>query len=239
MHFKKWSLFFCLFLFILTTSGCVNIKERRTITKSKKVLAKRDKDIEELVEVRGELKRILEMKIKTVRLLESTDRLLGKKYMEIGSYRLAEDSLLEAEGLMPYNAFIKNDLGECYYFLAISAIEDEERLEFLSKSKRYYQKALDIKPDLLDARYGLGILLFFGFDDGIGAIDEMKAILEYDPDYIDAHFALGRFYYEMGELGKSLNEYITLTRILPRTSPRKTKAEENIIRINRELGINE
>ena len=64
-------------------------------------------------------------------------------------------------------------------------------------------------------------------------------MLDYDPKNIDAHFALGRFYYETGELGKALNEYLTLTRLLPRSSPKREKVEENILKINRETGIDE
>jgi cytochrome c-type biogenesis protein CcmH/NrfG len=65
----------------------------------------------------------------------------------------------------------------------------------------------------------------------------MKRILENEPDNVEAHFALGRFYYERNEYGKSLGEYIALTRILPQGSERRKKAEQNILRINSELGI--
>lgn len=239
MYFKNRYLLFNLLIVIFFISGCDSGEDRRAIVKGKKALDRQTKDTEELNRVRGELRRTINRKIQAVKLLESASRVLGKKYLELGSYYLAEEALLEAEFLKPYNAFIKKDLGECYYFLGLAALEYEERDDFFLKSRQYYLKTLELEPDLTEARYGLGLLLFFGFDEADWAIGEMQKILEQEANHIGAHFALGRFYYESGELNKSLGEYITLTRILPRNSPKKKKAEENIIRINREMGSNE
>lgn len=239
MSFKKGCFPIALIFLAVLLSGCGSFTDGKAIRQGKKILGKRNVEIEELVKVRGSLKRVIENKIKAVRLLESTNRLLGRKYLEIGSYNLALEAFAEAEMLMPYNAFIKRDLGECYYFLGLSVVNENEKGKFFARSKQYYEKALEINADLLEARYGLGILLFFGFDDTSGAIDEMKRILGKEPNNIEAHFALGRFYYETGELGKSLGEYITLTKMLPKNSPKMRKAEDNILRINREMGINE
>jgi hypothetical protein len=52
---------------------------------------------------------------------------------------------------------------------------------------------------------------------------------------VDARFALGRYYYELEEYSKALGEYIEITNILPKSSPRRAKAEENIMQINREM----
>jgi cytochrome c-type biogenesis protein CcmH/NrfG len=223
----------------MATAGCGYYKANRAVARGRRVIAQREKDVEDLEKVRGELRRVIDMKIKAAQYLESSLRLLGTKYMEVGSYSLAKDALAEAELLQPYNAFIKKDLGECYYFLALSTVDSEERQASLEMSGLYYRKSLDIKPDLLEARYGYGLLLAFGYDDWGSAIEQVKLMLDYDPENIDAHFALGRFYYEIGDLGKALNEYLTLTRLLPRSSPRQKKVEENILRINRETGIDE
>jgi tetratricopeptide (TPR) repeat protein len=224
-----------LLVFIILLEGCGGMRERWTIYKSKRYLARETVDMQELEDVRGNLRKIIEVKIKAVDMLEATNRLLGRKYMESGSYHLAREVLEEAEYLKPKSAFIKKDLGECYYFLGASALEIGDRESYYSKSKKYFQKALDIMPGLIEARYGLGLLLFFGYGDTDAAIIEMKLILEFNPNNVDAHFALGRFYYEADEFGKSLGEYITLTRILPKGSQKKAKAEGNILIINREL----
>ena len=229
----------CLVFLCFFIEGCGGLGDKRIIAKSRKALARQQKDTEELVKVRGELKRIVERKVYAVRLLENIDRVLGRKYLELGSYNLAEEALLEAEYLKPYSPFIKKDLGECYYFLGLSAIDQDKKKDYFSKSRNYFEKTLELDPGLVEARYGLGLLLFFGFSDVKAAIGEMQKVLEVDKNHVGARFALGRFYYENGELNKSLGEYITLTRILPSSSPKKKKAEENILRINRELGNNE
>jgi tetratricopeptide (TPR) repeat protein len=233
---KWWFLFIELLAVVLLLTGCENFNGRRTIWQSERLLAKREKDIEELDEMRGRLRKIIDMKVQAVELLESTNRLLGRKYMEIGSYNLAREVLIEAEFLKPNNAFIKKDLGECYYFLALSSSDGDTKDKNFTIAREYYESSLSLSPDLIEARYGLGLLLFFGFNNVSGAIGEMKQILTYEPENVEAHFALGRFYYEIDELGKSLGEYLTLTRILPRGSQKLKKAEENIIKINREMG---
>jgi tetratricopeptide (TPR) repeat protein len=238
VKFKRWQpIIIVVLLANFLYTGCGYQKERRMVQRSKKVLAQERKSVDELVHIRGELRRVIELKLQSVKLLEDVNRLLGEKYMELGSYNLAEEVLLEAEFLMPHNAFIKKDLGQCYYFLGLSALDKNDQLKFFSKSRAYYTKALEIDPELIEARYGLGLLLFFGYNDAFAAIDEMKEILESDPENVDAHFALGRFYYEIGELGKALGEYIELTRLLPGGADRRKKAEENIIKINREMGM--
>jgi tetratricopeptide (TPR) repeat protein len=227
--------FLCFFLFF--AAGCGNLEERRTIWKANKIIGQETKEIDELQEVRGKLKRIIHRKIQAVELLETANRVLARKYMNIGSYNLAVEVLKEAEHLKPNSAFIKKELGECYYFLAQSVAVPGDDEDYFSLSRRYYEASLSLDPDLLSARYGLGLLLFFGFGDVSGAIEEMKKILEAEPDNVDAHFALGRFYYETNDLGKSLGEYIAITRILPHGSDRRKKAEQNILRINSELGV--
>jgi tetratricopeptide (TPR) repeat protein len=163
---------------------------------------------------------------------------LGRKYLEIGSYNLALESFKEAEYVNPNSAFVKKELGECYYLLGRSAVEQQEKDGYYSLSRKYYKAAIAIRPEFPAARYGYGLLLFFAYGDVYGAIEQMKQILSIEPENIEAHFALGRFYYEIGDLGKSLGEYLALNRILPKDSPKRDQVEENILRINRELGAN-
>jgi len=232
---------FVLFItfFLISFGGCGYRKEFRELRSAKRVLSKEKKQVEEIEKIRGQLRRIIDMKIRAVELLESADRILGRKYMEIGSYALARDVLKEAEQLKPRNPFIKKDLGECYYLLGTSEVNKEKQAEYFSISKKYLMKALEINPDFIEAHYALGLLLLFGYKDNERALNEMKKVLSYDPNHIEAHFALGRIYYEMGELGKALNEYITLLRILPKDSYRRKKVEDNIMRINQERGIHQ
>jgi tetratricopeptide (TPR) repeat protein len=221
---------------LLLTSGCGYWDEQRDIAKARDLLGQDEKSIEELASARGRLKRIIDMKITAVNQLEDVDRLLGRQYLIAGSYNLAREALEEAEHLKPHSEFIKKDLGECYYFLGASALDKEEQQRLFERSRAYYLRALDVRGDFAEARYGLSLLLYFGFNDIEGAIEQMQQVLVEDARNVDARFALGRYYYEMGEYSKALGEYIEITRILSKTSPRRTKAEDNIIQINRELG---
>ena len=216
-------------------TGCGYIKERRILSESSKVLSDPDRNVEELDSIRPGLRRIIDMKLQAVNQLEVVNRVLGRRYLVAGSYNLAREALEEAEFLQPYSAFIKKDLGECHYFLGASAPDQEDRDENFKKSQAYYKKALEIDPELLEARYGFSLVLYYGFDDVQGAIDQMKVVAEQDPENVEARFALGRYYYELGEYSKALGEYIEITNILPKSSPKREKAEANIMKINREM----
>jgi tetratricopeptide (TPR) repeat protein len=221
---------------VICLPGCGYYEEKRTLSEGRKILSRQERDVEELVSVRMGLRKIIDMKIRAVNQLEDVNRVLGRQYLIAGSYNLAREVLEEAEYLKPYSEFIKKDLGECYYFLGASALSAEERNRDFEKSRAYYTKALEINNDLLEARYGLSLLLFFGFNDVEEAVEQMKLVVERDSRNVDAHFALGRYYYELGEYSKALGEYLEITRILPKNSPRRIKAEENIMEINREMG---
>jgi cytochrome c-type biogenesis protein CcmH/NrfG len=218
-------------------TGCGLSKDRMAIYRARQSIEKRNRDPEELSKVRGRLKEIVKTKLQAARYLDTANRVLGRKYMEMGSYNLAEEALREAEYLNPNNAYIKMDLGECCYLLSQSAMDEDRKNEYLVRSRNYYRKAIELKTDLTEARYGYGLLLFFGFKDTQGAIGEMKKILGDEPRHVDAHFALGRFYYESGDSGKALREYLLLTELLPKSSPRRKKAEENIEKITREQAV--
>ncbi|MFW6181929.1 MAG: tetratricopeptide repeat protein [Spirochaetota bacterium] len=224
---------------VLGAGSCGLHEERAAVSGARRVLGREKKSTEELEKVRGRLRRVVELKVEAASLMREVNRLLGRKYLEMESYNLAEEALLEAEHLAPASPYIKKDLGECYYYLATAAMEEDRRERCLELSLGYFHKAVELKPDYVEARYGLGLVLFFGYQDVGGAVDQMKRVVDAEPDNVDARFALGRFFYEQGELGKALNEYLEITRILPRSSSRRARVEENILQINRELGTEE
>jgi len=231
----KVSFVLCIALVMIGLAGCGNLKEKRILSESRKVLSDPDREIEELESIKPGLRRIIDMKLQAVNQLEAANRALGRRYLVAGSYNLALEALEEAEFLQPYSAFIKKDLGECYYFLGASALDQLVRDDNFEKSRTYYEKALEIDPELLEARYGFSLVLYYGFDDVRGAIEQMKVVVERDPENVEARFALGRYYYELGEYSKALGEYIEITNLLPRSSPKREKAEMNIMQINREM----
>jgi tetratricopeptide (TPR) repeat protein len=232
----KGAILVCSAAVLIVTTGCGYYDERHDLRKAGDVLGEQEWSVEELKNVRGRLKRIIDLKIQAVDRLEEVDRALGHQYLLAGSFNLAREVLEEAEYMKPHSAYVKKDLGECYYFLGASALDREEKERYFERSLTYYNKALEIRADLTEAHYGLGLLLYFAYNDVEGAVEEMKRVLAQDSRDVDARFALGRFYYEMGEYSKALGEYLELTRILPKGSPRRIKAEDNILQINRELG---
>ena len=126
-----FAIYLVLLCFFIT--GCGGNGDKRAISNSRKALAREKKDMEELVKVRGELKRVVERKVYAVKLLESIDRVLGRKYLELGSYNLAEEALLEAEFLKPHSPFIKKDLGQQkkIFYKVILLLHFMERIDII------------------------------------------------------------------------------------------------------------
>jgi tetratricopeptide (TPR) repeat protein len=80
----------------------------------------------------------------------------------------------------------------------------------LKKARFYYEKSLEIEPDYSSSAYALSVLLFFELDEKEKAVKILENITAKKKSFYIAHFALGRFYYELGELKKSLNVYESL-----------------------------
>lgn len=63
-----------------------------------------------------------------------------------------------------------------------------------NRAREFFEKAIDVEPQLTVARLNLGVLLSSDFEDGGGAKDQYMQILEYDPTEPRAHNNLGNYY---------------------------------------------
>jgi tetratricopeptide (TPR) repeat protein len=111
----------------------------------------------------------------------------------------------------------------------------------IDKAIRHYRRALEINPGMKDAAYGLALVLYYEKDQKKRAMEIVGKIIESDPTYYRARFALGRMRYESGNLPGALTVYENLYEDLkkrpdsPRIQEFKEKASDNITRIMSEL----
>ncbi len=162
---------------------------------------------------------------------------LGIKYAEMKSWTPAIDTLTKAIEHGQSGAYV-------HYWLAIAYANRGNELKNkndIDKAEASYKRALEKIPSLTNAEYGLALLYFYLKDDRPKAVQMMTGLIRKKPDYYDAHFALGRFYYETGDKQKSLSVYQNLYSLLDskkesfQVTELKKKCSENITQLMLEL----
>ena len=161
---------------------------------------------------------------------------LGGKYNEKGAWDPAIDALQKALGYGRNTPLVHYQLAIAYANRG-TQIENKDDID---KAQIHYEKALQMDPNFIEAKYGLAILLFYQKDNRSKALQLMEEITKQKPTFYRARFALGRFYYENKDLNKSLSVYQDLYTDLekmdsPLAKEYKQACKENIQRITTEL----
>lgn len=161
----------------------------------------------------------------------------GMDHLEAGNFLAAEESLREANALMPNRVSVvtnlsavlleQNKLSEAKAFAQQAVALDPtnhqgwSNLGYCSASLGepaaavpYFWKAIEIQPDYVEAYSNLGNTLV-----DLGRLDEAEAIyrraLKIHPDYADAHSNLGNTLMDMGRLKEAEASYQKALKIAP------------------------
>lgn len=176
----------------------------------------------------------------TVSRLAEQYNLIGTFYLERHLWDLTIDAFTNS---MKYG----NKSADAFYSLGLAyanrGIEKNSK-EDIDKAEFNYRKAIEIRSNLLDAKYALSILLFYHRPDGkVEAQSLINEILMKNNSYYQARFANGRFNYELGNKEKALTIYQELAADLEKLPPSgisndyKTECQNNITRIMSELSM--
>jgi tetratricopeptide (TPR) repeat protein len=164
---------------------------------------------------------------------------LGQKYLDRHSWDLSIESFEKALMYGKNTAIVHYSLGLAY----ANKGKDLMKKEDIDRAEAQYKKALGISGDYSDARYALGVLLFYEKDDKEEGIKMMEQLVMSNRNYYRAFFALGRFYYEMNKPEKSLAVYEDVYSELQKKSADskyiqeyKDIAKQNIDQLMQEIG---
>lgn len=164
---------------------------------------------------------------------------LGQKYLDRHSWDLSIESFEKALMYGKNTAIVHYSLGVAY----ANKGKDLMKKEDIDRADAQYRKALEISGDYSDARYALGVLLFYEKDDKEDGIKMMEQLIMRNRSYYRAFFALGRFYYEMNKPEKSLAVYEDVYSALEKKSADskyiqeyKDIAKQNIDQLMQEIG---
>ncbi|NIR48211.1 tetratricopeptide repeat protein [candidate division KSB1 bacterium] len=79
----------------------------------------------------------------------------------------------------------------------------------------YYNQAIEIAPDYIDAHYDLGVALYHRARVN-EAIKEFQTVLELDPDYHAAHYRIALCYQHVGKLNAAIHHFLESTVVTPK-----------------------
>lgn len=133
--------------------------------------------------------------------------------------RAALAGFLAAEKEAPQNAFILQKIARQYSDLVVEQMTDEERRRYATLALAYAEKAAALEPrnavNVLSVAIARGKLaVYSGTREKIRLSRLVKAdaerALEIDPAYAWAHHVLGRWHYEVSELGATARLLVRL-----------------------------
>ncbi len=179
--------------------------------------------------------KVIAMKINAAEYQALVYRKLGKYSMKYDHWNDALRYYKLAAKILPNEGVLHSKIGVCYSQLSRSETDETKKMKLIKAAEKEYEVALKLSPKLIDPYYGLGIINFYVYQNYMKGIKYMAKVLSIDPKNIDAHFALGRFYYEIGEPGKALEFYKALLSLVPEKAPRYKRVKENISKIYSQL----
>ncbi len=223
---------FVLVVLMLVVSGCSSKMEKVYNRAKKYSKSQKPEDWEKAIK---EYDKVIAMKINAREYQALLYRKLGKYSIKYEHWNDAFKYYKKALEILPNEGILHYKLGLCYSQLSRSQTDRDKKMEFVDKAVKEYKIALQLNPRLIDPYFGLGIIYFYIYKDYTQGIKYMAEVLRRDSRNIDAHFALGRFYYEMGELDKSLEFYKALLSLVPEKDPRYKQVKDNISKIYNQL----
>lgn len=124
-------------------------------------------------------------------------------YQREGNTWRSMEQLKELCHAHPENALFHKLLGNIYFHMGL-----------LDWAIDYYQKAIEIDGNYIDAHYDLGVA-FYHRARVNEAISEFQAVIQLDPDYHSAHYRIGLCYHHIGKLNAAIHHLLESTVITP------------------------
>jgi len=144
-------------------------------------------------------------------------------------YANAYENMQESLKLSPDNAVFLYYSGYCAALIgkATRPENETEGLAWIEKAVKYYQQAIQVSPDYIEALYGISIIQVYELGQPEKAIPTLIHIRSKSPENTDARFVLAAAYAMTGDNASAISEYTEIERIT--TSDEKKKAARDNI----------
>jgi tetratricopeptide (TPR) repeat protein len=196
-----------------------------------------DRNIKELQKKASKYENLLKDKI-------DTSAKLGNVYKELGEKHLKHENWIQAIESLNKSIGYGHSSSRVHYMLGVAYANIAKKTNDVKKydtSEFHYKEALKESPRYFEARYGLGLVLYYGKKLKKKGKVYVEQVVVDMPSFHSARFALARIYYEEGNLDKSLSTYESLLSDLDKKKSTKQiekdkeQIKDNISRIMLEI----
>ncbi len=153
-------------------------------------------------------------------------KLLGQEYMRQELYGPALDAYEEAIRIEPRNHVLHYLAAVAAGYVGKAQARPDVRAEYLRLAERSYLEAVEISPNYLDARYGLGVLYVFELGEPVKALPHLEHALDISENHAPALFVLARAHVALGNVDEAVDAYDRIIRTAPGDEMRR-RAERN------------
>ncbi|MFP4377577.1 MAG: tetratricopeptide repeat protein [Spirochaetales bacterium] len=164
-------------------------------------------ELEELLEEYAEL---AAEQVQTLSRSADTLKLLSQAYLQQRMFGPALDSLERALVIEPENQTLHQLAGASAGFVAKAQSRAAERQRYFDMAEFHYQRAIEIEPDFIDARYGLAVLYAFELNEPANALPHLEAILARNELHVPSLFVLARANVQLGNIDAAIDAYDTI-----------------------------
>ena len=112
-----------------------------------------------------------------------------------------------------YSDWIK--AGDLFTAAYQSTKDSLEQPALIQKATETYQKALEVKPESLDAKTGLGVAYVSGSANPMQGITLLLEVVKQDPKNVKANLNLGLFSIKSGQFDKAVDRFKTVVEVKP------------------------
>lgn len=159
-------------------------------------------------------------------------RMLGMEYFDQEMYGPALELFREGMEIYPNNRLLHYYAGVSQSQLAKAEAEEEKREKLFEQAAYYYERAIELKENYVDALYALSVLYVFELDRPSDALPHVRKILQLRDEHYRAEFLLARIRVEEGRVEEAMELYQNIAENAPQQDMVE-RARENRERLMR------
>jgi tetratricopeptide (TPR) repeat protein len=148
--------------------------------------------------------------VQTLSRSADTLKLLSQAYLQQRMFGPALEVLEQAIFIEPENQTLHQLAGASAGFVAKAQSNAAQRQRYFDMAEFHYQRAIEIAPDFIDARYGLAVLYAFELNEPENALPHLEAILARNELHVPSLFVLARANVELGNVDAAITAYDTI-----------------------------
>jgi len=241
---RSFSLLCMLIAFLTPLFGCGESRYEKALRTARTLMGNGDLSdtaaVSNMETSRQLLKNLAGIKIRASRHQVYVLEKLLQRYEDMEMWPRAAEVVNELIRLQPTEVKWHVDKGRIY------SQWSQVKPNLIEESERAFQTALELNPQSLEARYGLGILYAFRANQVDEARPHLKRVSNHSPitvknrDIIrQARFALGRMEFEQGNLSQAVNVFQKLSTMDNTAPSTRFLALRNLGRTYQRMGASE